>query len=68
MDPLLQKEIAEAGIRLRKAIARAVNEAPECTTRKSEKWSFEFTNPDSGEGISVTYSGPTLRMDSTRPN
>jgi|HubBroStandDraft_6_1064221.scaffolds.fasta_scaffold1255106_1 hypothetical protein len=68
MDPLLQKEIAEAGLRLRKAIARVVNEAPECFELKNEKWSFEFKNPDSGEGISVTYSGPKVAPSSSRPN
>jgi hypothetical protein len=68
MDPLLQKEIAEAGLRLRKAIARVVNEAPECFTHKNDKWSFEFRNPESGESISVTYSGPTIALSSSVPN
>jgi hypothetical protein len=68
MDPLLEKEIAEAGLRLRKAIARVVNEAPECFTQKNDKWSFEFRNPKSGERISVIYSGPTITAGSDRPN
>jgi hypothetical protein len=60
MDMLLQQEVAEAGLRLRKAISRVVNETPECLAHKSGKWSVEFRNPASGESIVVTYSGPTL--------
>jgi hypothetical protein len=60
MDMLLQQEVAEAGLRLRKAISRVVNESPECLTHKYGKWSVEFRNPASGESIVVTYSGPTL--------
>jgi hypothetical protein len=56
MDQLLQRELAEAGVRLRKAIARAINEAPECLPHKHGKWSVEFRNLASGEGITVTYS------------
>jgi hypothetical protein len=64
MDPLLKQEIAEAGLRLRKAIARVVNEAPECFTQRNGKWSFEFRNPASGESIVVTYVGPTIPSES----
>ena len=60
MDPLLKQEVAEAGLRLRQAIARVVNEAPECFSHKKEKWSFEFSNPANGESIVVTYVGPTF--------
>jgi hypothetical protein len=60
VDMLLQREVAEAGIRLRKAISRVVNEAPECFEHKDGKWSVEFRNPASGENIIVTYSGPTI--------
>ena len=58
MDPLLKQEVAAAGLRRREAIARVVNEAPECYSHKSDKWSFEFSNPASGESIVVTYVGP----------
>lgn len=60
MDPLLQQEVAEAGLRLRKAISRVVNESPECFAHKDGKWSFEFGNPITGEGIIVTYAPPTV--------
>lgn len=60
MDPLLQQELAEAGLRLKKAISRVVNESPECFTHKNGNWSFEFRNPATGEGIVVTYAGPTM--------
>lgn len=60
MDPLLQQEITEAGLRLRKAIAKVVNEAPECTGHREGKWSFQFSNPASGESIYVTYVGPNV--------
>jgi hypothetical protein len=60
MDPLLKQEVAEAGLRLRQAIARVINEAPECFPHRSDKWSFEFSNPASGEGIVVTYVGPRI--------
>jgi hypothetical protein len=60
MDALLQQEITEAGLRLRKAIARVVNEAPECVGQGTGKWSFQFTNPASGESIHVTYVGPNI--------
>ena len=60
MDPLLKQEVAEAGLRLRQAIARVINEAPECFSHKNEKWSFEFSNPANGERIVVTYVGPTI--------
>ena len=68
MDPLLQEEVAEAGIRLRKAIARIVNEAPECFAHRNGKWSVEFRNPASGENIVVTYSGPTIPAAAERVN
>jgi hypothetical protein len=60
MDPLLKKEVAEAGLRLRRAIARVVNEAPECFSHKTDRWSFEFSNPANGESIVVTYVGPSV--------
>jgi len=60
MDPLLKQEVAEAGLRLRRAIARVVNETPECFPHRNDKWSFEFSNPASGERIVVTYVGPTI--------
>lgn len=60
MDPLLKQEVAEAGLRLRKAIARIVNETPECFLNRNDKWSFEFSNPASGESIVVTYVGPRI--------
>ena len=60
MDSLLKQEVAEAGLRLRKAIARVVNEAPECFSQPNDKWSFEFSNPASGESIVVTYVGPRI--------
>jgi len=60
MDLLLKQEVAEAGLRLRQAIARVINEAPECFSHKNEKWSFEFSNPANGESIVVTYVGPTI--------
>jgi hypothetical protein len=68
MDPLLQKEIAEAGLRLRKAIARVVSEAPECFEHRDGKWAFEFRNPASGEGITVTYAGPRVPEKYSLPN
>jgi len=60
MDPLLKQEVAAAGLRLREAIARVVNEAPECSSHRGDKWSFEFRNPATGESILVTYVGPTV--------
>jgi hypothetical protein len=60
MDPLLKQEVAEAGLRLRRAIARIVNESPECLAHGTDKWSFEFSNPANGETIVVRYSGPTV--------
>ncbi len=68
MDALLQQEVAEAGLRLRRAISRVVNEAPECFTHKNGKWSVEFRNPTSGESIIVTYSGPTRAVVAKRQN
>ena len=66
MDPVLKQELAEAGLRLREAIARVVNEAPECLSQRSDKWSFEFRTPATGESIVVTYEGPTAVA--TRPS
>ena len=60
MDPLLKQEVAEAGLRLRRAIARVVHESPECFSHRDGKWSFEFKNPADGESIVVTYVGPTI--------
>ena len=68
MDVLLQQEVAEAGLRLRRAISRVVNETPECFTHKNGKWSVEFRNPTSGESIIVTYSGPTIPVNSAQQN
>ena len=65
MDTLLRQELAEAGLRLRRAISRVVNESPECFTGKDADWSFEFRNPATGEGITVTYAGP---KSPSRPN
>jgi hypothetical protein len=68
MDPLLKQELAEAGLRLRNAISRVVNESPECFTHKNGGWSFEFRNPVTGEGIVVTYAGPTTRRIPSQRN
>jgi hypothetical protein len=68
MDPLLQQEIVEAGLRLRRAISRVVNEAPEHFTRKHDKWCFDFKNPVTGESISVTYVGPTIPESPSHQN
>lgn len=65
MDALLKQELTQAGVRLREAIARVVNEAPECLSHKSDKWSFEFRTPTTGESIVVTYQGPKVV---TRPS
>jgi hypothetical protein len=68
VDILLQEEVAEAGIRLRKAISRVIHEAPECFAHKNGKWSVEFRNPATGENIIVTYSGPTISVKPMRAN
>jgi hypothetical protein len=68
VDLVLQQEVAEAGLRLRKAISRVVNETPECLARKSGRWSVEFRSPVSGESIVVTYSGPTMPVNPMRQN
>jgi hypothetical protein len=60
MDALLKQELTQAGLRLREAIARVVNEAPECLSHKSDRWSFEFRTPTTGESIVVTYQGPKV--------
>ena len=60
MDALLKQELTQAGLRLREAIARVVNEAPECLSHRSDRWSFEFKTPATGESIVVTYVGPTV--------
>jgi hypothetical protein len=56
MDPLLRRELVEAGLRLRKIIARAVNETPEWFPEKEGKWSVEFRNPETDESITVIYT------------
>lgn len=68
MDPLLEQEVAAAGLRLRKAISRVVNEAPECFAQKDGKWSFEFRNPITGESIIVTYAPPTVSRRFSQEN
>jgi hypothetical protein len=68
VDILLQEEVAQAGIRLRKAISRVINEAPECFAHKNGKWSVEFRNPATGENIIVTYSAPTISVKPMRAN
>ena len=68
MDILLQQEVAEAGLRLRRAISRVVNESPECFAHKNGKWSVEFRNPTSGENIIVTYSGPIMPVNAAQQN
>lgn len=68
MDLLLQQELVEAGLRLRKAVSRVVNEAPECFTHRNGKWSVEFRNPLSGESIIVTYSACTIPANPARMN
>jgi hypothetical protein len=68
VDLLLQQEVAEAGLRLRRAISRVVNETPECYEHKNGKWSVEFRNPSSGESIIVTYSGPTVPLNPAHQN
>jgi hypothetical protein len=68
VDPLLKQEVTEAGIRLRKAISRVVNESPECFAHKDGKWSFEFRNPITGESIVVTYAPPTVPRVGAREN
>src|SRR6202163_532214 len=55
MEMNLQQELVEAGLRLRKASVRVVNETPECFTHKNSKWCVEFRNPISGECLTVTY-------------
>lgn len=60
MDQDLKSEIAEAGLRLLRVVARVVNESPECFAQRNEKWSFQFRNPATGEGIVVTYAGPNI--------
>lgn len=59
MEIPLQQELVEAGLRLRKVIARMVNEAPEALTNEKGKWCVQFRNPISGEFLAVTYSRPT---------
>jgi hypothetical protein len=68
MDPLLQQEVTEAGLRLRNAISRVVNESPECFAHKDGKWSFEFRNPITGESIIVTYAPPKIPPVGAREN
>ncbi len=68
MNELLQQEVAEAGLRLRRAISRVVNESPECFTHKNGTWSVEFRNPASGEGMIVTYLGPRTFVNCGQQN
>lgn len=68
MDPLLKQELAEAGLRLRNAISRVVNESPECFSHKNGGRSFEFRNPATGEGIVVRYAGPMTRPNLAQQN
>lgn len=68
MNVLLQQEVAEAGLRLRRAISRVLNETPECFTHKNGKWSVEFRNPTSGESMMVTYSGPKMPTNRAQQN
>jgi hypothetical protein len=68
MDPLLQQEVAEAGLRLRKAISRVANESPECFTHRDSKWSFEFRDPITGENIVVTYTPPVVPQGYSQEN
>lgn len=58
MEITIQQQLTEAGLCLRKAIERLVNETPECFMRKNGKWCVEFRNPISGECIAVSYSPP----------
>jgi len=51
-----------------RAIARVVNEAPECLRYRNNGWSVEFRNPTSGESIVVTYSGPTIPVSHAQQN
>jgi hypothetical protein len=68
VDTLLKQEVAEAGLRLRKAISRVVNESPECFAHKDGKWAFEFKNPITGESIIVTYAPPAVPPVGAREN
>jgi hypothetical protein len=68
MDPLLQRAVAKAGLRLRKALSRVVNESPECFTHRDGKWSFEFSNPMTGESIVFTYAPPTVPRSWSQKN
>lgn len=68
MEMNLQQELVEAGLRLRKAIARVVNETPECFTHKNSKWCVEFRNPISGEILIVTYSCQTKPVNEAQQN
>ena len=60
MDALLKQELTQAGLRLREAISRVVNEAPECLSNRNDKWFFEFRTATTGESIVVTYVGPKV--------
>jgi hypothetical protein len=68
MEIPLQQELVAAGLRLRKVIARVVNEAPETLTNAKGKWSVEFRNPISGEFLAVTYSRPTKPVNPEQQN
>ncbi len=66
MDPLLRRELVEAGLRRRKIIARAVSETPEWFPQTQGKWSVEFRNPETDESITVIYNGITPVVETTR--
>jgi hypothetical protein len=68
MEMALQQELVEAGLRLRKVIARVVNETPEAFTNEKGKWCVQFSNPISGEFLAVTYSRPTKPVNPERQN
>ena len=68
MEIPLQQELVEAGLRLRKVIARVVNDTPEALTNEKGKWCVQFSNPISGEFLAVTYSRPTKPLNPERQN
>jgi hypothetical protein len=43
---------------LQRLLARVLKESPECLADNEGKWSVEFRNLATGEGITVLYSGP----------
>lgn len=64
MDAFLRHELVEAGLRLRNAISRVLKESPECFAHQDGNWSFEFSNPATGEGIVVKYAAPKIPLHS----